>query len=115
LFVCALNKKRSVTAERLYQTDARLEVRSAGVRFEAKQRVTESDLKWADAVYVMEHDHKLWISMRYDELELPPIGVLDIPDRFAAMDPELQTILRSLLDPEIERLLESRERKSSAD
>ena len=32
LFVCAMNKQRSVTAERIYRNDARVEVRSAGVR-----------------------------------------------------------------------------------
>lgn len=107
LFVCALNKQRSVTAERIYQDDSRLEVRSAGVRFEAKRRVSDDDLLWADAVFVMESDHGLWISMRFDNLKLPPIEVLDIPDHFRAMDPELQQMLRSVLDPKIERLIAS--------
>ena len=107
LFVCALNKQRSVTAERIYQDDSRLEVKSAGVRFEAKRRVRDDDLLWADAVFVMEPDHGLWISMRFDNLKLPPIEVLDIPDHFRAMDPELQQMLRSVLDPKIERLIAS--------
>ena len=41
LFVCAMNKQRSVTAERLYRNDARLDVRSAGVRTGANRRVSE--------------------------------------------------------------------------
>jgi predicted protein tyrosine phosphatase len=56
LFVCAMNKQRSVTAERLYRNEARLEVRSAGVRAEAKRRINEADLKWADVVFVMERE-----------------------------------------------------------
>ena len=97
-----MNKQRSVTAERIYQNDSRLEVGSAGVRGGATRRVSDDDLLWADAVFVMEVDHGLWISMRFDDLKLPPIEVLDIPDRFSAMDPELQETLRSLLDPKIE-------------
>lgn len=108
LFVCAMNKQRSVTAERIYRNDARLEVRSAGVRSGAKRRVSEEDLVWADVVYVMERDHKLWITMRFEEMDLPIIDVLDIPDNFVAMDPELQDILRSLLDPEIAHRLRDR-------
>ena len=58
LFVCAMNKQRSVTAERLYRNDPRLEVRSAGVNAKAARRLSEADLNWADLVYVMESDQK---------------------------------------------------------
>jgi len=105
LFVCAMNKQRSVTAERLYRNDARLEVRSAGVRSEANRRVSAADLKWADVVFVMEREHKQWITTRFEGLALPPIDVLDVPDEFEVMDPTLQEMLKSLLDPEIEHLL----------
>jgi len=108
LFVCAMNRQRSVTAERLYRKDPRVEVRSAGVRSEAKRRVSEADLKWADVVFVMEREHKQWIQQRFESLELPLIDVLEIPDEFEAMDPQLQAMLKSLLDPEIERLLVDR-------
>lgn len=77
LFVCAMNKQRSVTAERLYCNDTRLEVRSAGVRSEANRRVSEGDLRWADVVFCMERGHKTWITSRFGELELPRIDVLD--------------------------------------
>jgi protein-tyrosine phosphatase len=104
LFICALNRQRSVTAERLYRNDPRLEVRSAGVRADSPRRVSAADLHWADVVFVMERDHKSWINERFAGLELPCIDVLDIPDEFEVMDPELQAILRSLLDPEFEHL-----------
>lgn len=100
-----MNKQRSVTAARIYRNDARLEVRSAGVRSEALRRVSEADLKWADVVFVMEQEHKLWITMRFEELELPKIDVLDIPDEFDLMDPELQHTLKSMLDPEFDHIL----------
>ncbi len=105
LFVCALNRRRSVTAERLYRDDPRLEVRSAGVRAESPRRVGLADLRWADIVFVMEREHKSWITARFRDAELPPIDVLDIPDEFEAMDAELQTMLRAMLDAEFAHLL----------
>lgn len=101
LFICAMNKQRSVTAERLYSRDARVEVRSAGVRSEAVRRVSEADLRWADVVYAMEREHKAWIWTRFEGLALPPIEVLDIPDDYECMDPQLQEMLRLMLEPEI--------------
>ncbi|BET68432.1 low molecular weight protein tyrosine phosphatase family protein [Opitutales bacterium ASA1] len=105
LFVCAMNRQRSVTAERLYRNDPRLEVRSAGVRTGAVRRISEGDLRWADVVYVMESDQKRRIQTEFRDLELPMIEVLEIPDVFAVMDPELIEILRATLDPEIEQHL----------
>ncbi len=105
-----MNKQRSVTAEHLYRKDARLEVRSAGVRSDANRRVSEEDLRWADIVFTMERDHKVWLATRFKGLELPPIEVLDIPDEYEYMDPQLQEILRLTLDPEIEALITSSEK-----
>lgn len=103
-----MNKQRSVTAERLYRNDPRLDVRSAGVREGAKRRVNEADLRWADVVFVMEQDQKARIVEQFREIELPPIDVLDIPDDFDVMEPQLQEILRSLLDPEFDRLVKTK-------
>lgn len=107
LFVCAMNQWRSPTAEAIYRNDARLEVRSAGVRAEAKCRLTAADVTWADAIFVMEHKHKAWILERFRDQKLPRIIALDIPDDFTFLDPELQRLLRAAVDPEIEALLES--------
>jgi protein-tyrosine phosphatase len=108
LFICAMNKRRSVTAEQLYRNDARVEVRSAGLRTGANRRVSEGDLRWADVVFVMERDHKQRIAMRFEGLELPRMDVLDIPDEFELMDPALVEMLRLMLDPEIDHLLAAR-------
>ena len=104
-----MNKQRSVTAEHLHRNDARLEVRSAGVRSGANRRVSEADLLWADVVYVMENEHKQWIMERFKDLQLPRIDVLDIPDEFEYMDEQLQEMLRMMLDPEIDHLLSLRD------
>jgi predicted protein tyrosine phosphatase len=103
-----MNKQRSVTAEQLYRNDARLEVRSAGVRAGANRRVSEADLQWADVVFCMEREHKTWITTRFEGLDLPPLEVLDIPDEYECMDPHLQEMLRLMLDPEFDALLGSR-------
>jgi predicted protein tyrosine phosphatase len=103
--VCALNKWRSPTAEAIYRNDARLEVRSAGIRSDAKRHLSARDLEWADVVFVMDQDQKNWIREQFRESKLPEIQVLDIPGSLVFMDPELQRLLRLAIDPEIEALL----------
>ncbi len=105
LFVCALNKWRSPTAEALYRNDPRLEVRSAGVRSEARRRISREDMEWADVIFVMEQEHKNWIHDRFREMKLPQIQVLEIPDDLKYMDPELQRLLKLSIDPEIDALI----------
>jgi predicted protein tyrosine phosphatase len=103
-----LNKWRSPTAEVLYRSDPRLEVRSAGVRSNAKRRISAADVGWADAIFVMDREQKNWIQERFRDMQLPPIHVLDIPDSLVYMDPELQRMLKATLDPEIDALVTSR-------
>ena len=105
LFVCALNQWRSPTAEQLYKDDARLEVRSAGLRPEAPRRVAERDLKWADVVFVMEQHQKGWIIERFRHLELPLIQVLHVSMNLRFMDPRLQAALRQAINPALAELL----------
>lgn len=112
LFVCAMNKRRSVTAEHLYRNDARLQVRSAGLRAEAPRRVSEGDLTWADVVFVMEREHRSTLRQRFAGLELPAIEVLDVPDDYEYMDAQLQEILRLTVDPELEVLIDEKARGS---
>ena len=111
LFVCSANMQRSPTAERIYRNDPRLEVRSAGVRIGARRRISINDLRWADIVFVMEQEHKHAIKTRFADipgLTLPPIEVLNIPDEFDFMYPELVEMLKTTLDPEINHLLAQR-------
>lgn len=100
-----MNRQRSATAEQLYRNDPRVEVRSAGVRTDARRPVTENDLRWADVVFVMERGHKTRILAQFAQTPLPRIEVLDIPDEYFYMDPQLQEMLRLTLDPEIDALL----------
>ncbi|MFO1451257.1 MAG: protein tyrosine phosphatase [Opitutaceae bacterium] len=99
LFVCSMNQWRSPTAERLYQNDARLQVRSAGTQRGARRRISGTDLAWADLVVVMEREHQRAISRQFPDQSLPPIEILDIPDDYAFLDPELQSALTTSIEP----------------
>lgn len=105
LFVCAKNQWRSPTAEQLYRRDPRLEVRSAGIRAEARRRVTAADLEWADLVMVMEQEQRSWIGRKFRDCILPRIEVLDVPDDYGFMDVRLQEVLRSVIAPVIDGML----------
>lgn len=104
LFVCARNRRRSLTAEHLFRDDPRVEVRSAGLRGDANRRIRESDLRWADAVYVMERSHQRQLAELFPSADLPRTEVLDIPDDFEYMDATLQEMLKLTLDPEFDVL-----------
>lgn len=100
LFLCSRNHWRSPTAEALYQNDPRVEVQSAGISASSQRRVSERLLRWADLVLVMEHAHKSRLREHFSDLthELR-IEVLDIPDDYEFMDPELIELIRQRVEP----------------
>ncbi len=90
LFVCSRNQWRSPTAERVWRSHPALAVRSAGTSPNARHHVSEQDLRWADAILVMEEKHKSRLVAEFGHIvESKPIYVLDIPDEYKYMDPEL--------------------------
>jgi predicted protein tyrosine phosphatase len=96
LFVCSRNQWRSPTAERVFARVPELTVRSRGVSASAVRRLTGADVAWADVIMVMEADHKRQVTQRFrDELADRPIHVLDIPDEYRFMDPELIELLET--------------------
>ncbi len=100
LFLCSRNHWRSPTAEAVYQNDPRVEVQSAGVSASAQRRVSEKLLRWADRVVVMEHRHKRRLREQFpDSFHELRIEVLEIPDDFQFMDPELVTLIRERVEP----------------
>ncbi|MCK6490410.1 MAG: hypothetical protein L6R48_19215, partial [Planctomycetes bacterium] len=98
LFVCTLNKARSIAAERLYRRCPGMQVRSAGTSERAAHQVTESDLVWADRVVVFEAEHDRWIRATFTG-DLPDIVDVGIPDDFAAADSALRAELIEALSP----------------
>jgi predicted protein tyrosine phosphatase len=95
LFVCARNRWRSPTAERLYRNDERIEVHSTGLSDKSPHPLSEADIRWADLILVMEADQKSRITGKYCHLTLPRLASLDIPDEYEYMNDELIDLIRS--------------------
>jgi predicted protein tyrosine phosphatase len=58
--------------------------------------VSEADILWADTVCVMEDKHAAQLKASFRELlQGKPLHVLDIPDDYRYMDPELVELVRS--------------------
>jgi len=98
LFICSRNQWRSPTAERVWRSHPALAVRSAGTSPNARRHVSEQDLRWAETILVMEEKHKSRLLAEFGRIvEDKPIHVLDIPDGYKYMDPELvQELKRSV-------------------
>jgi predicted protein tyrosine phosphatase len=103
LFICTANVDRSRTAEDLYATDPRYEVRSAGVAPFATVAVTSDLLLWADRIFVMnegEDQHRTILRIRFPSVDRPIVD-LDVEDRWRRGDPELVSLLRRRLRPHL--------------
>ena len=107
LFICSRNKWRSPTAERIYKSDRRVDVRSAGLSGKSPHCLTKADLEWADLVLVMEPGQKNWIFSMFGKLQLPPIKSLDIPDEYEFMDSELINLIQTSVEFHIRELTKS--------
>lgn len=67
-----------------------LSVRSAGTSPSARRKVSIDDIRWADVIFVMEEKHKSRLVAEFTSLiKNKPVHVLDIPDEYKYMDPEL--------------------------
>ena len=90
LFICSRNQWRSPTAEQVYRKHPMLAVRSAGTSPNARRKVSPDDIAWASVILVMEEKHKSRLKAEFNRLlEGRAIHVLDIPDDYKYMDPEL--------------------------
>ncbi|OZG70281.1 phosphotyrosine protein phosphatase [Hahella sp. CCB-MM4] len=90
LFICSRNQWRSPTAEEIWKKDPNFNVRSAGTSQKARKTVSSNDVSWADIIFVMEKKHKNRLFAEFSRmLEFKPVYVLDIPDEYKYMDPEL--------------------------
>ncbi|WP_075803202.1 low molecular weight protein tyrosine phosphatase family protein [Pseudomonas putida] len=94
LFVCSRNQWRSPTAETMWRRRAGFSARSAGTSPNARRSVGPTDIRWADVIFVMERKHLQRLQAEYARLlEHKRVHVLDIPDDFRYMDPELVSML----------------------
>lgn len=100
LFVCSANQWRSPTAEALFRGSQDYDARSAGTSDGARVKVTERHISWADRIFVMENRHRSLLQRSFQPaLFGKPLDVLDIPDDYRYMDPELIDLLQARLTP----------------
>lgn len=100
MFVCAQNKIRSLTAEKMLAGSRLYDVRSRGVARNARIKLTASDLGWADIVFVMEKDHKERIAKDFRHaMAGKKIVCLFIEDIYDPMAPALIGEIRRKLAP----------------
>jgi predicted protein tyrosine phosphatase len=105
LFVCSRNRWRSPTAEQIWRDSDRVDVRARGTSPKAKRVITEDDVRWADVILVMEQRHRVQVLDRFrDLIDRDHVHVLDIPDEYQFMDPELVEELRERAGCILERM-----------
>lgn len=100
LFVCSRNQWRSPTAERIWKNHPKIMTRSAGTSANARRTISAKDIQWADVMLVMEEKHKQRIIAEFSRLvKHKKIYVLDIPDEYKFMDPDLIEELKQIVVP----------------
>lgn len=99
LFICSRNKQRSLTAEKIFDGHNGHQARSAGTESNARIKVTEGLIGWADMIFCMEKKHLRRIKEKYsDSLAEKSAICLHISDDYKYMDEELIEILRNTVD-----------------
>ena len=97
LFVCTMNRWRSLTAEELFKNNGQHNVLSAGTSEKARVRLSHKHIEWAELIFVMEKKHKQIVRQRFSTDK--QIIVLDIPDDYTYMDTELIEMLQISVSP----------------
>lgn len=100
LFICSRNQWRSPTGEQVWRNHPAVSARSAGTSPRAKKTVSAKEIQWADIILVMEQKHKQRLQASFNRLFAHKrLVVLDIPDEYQYMDPELVTIFEQCVAP----------------
>lgn len=106
LFVCTVNRMRSATAHKIYESDERFDVKSAGTDKTANTVLTEEILSWADSIVVMEKHHRNHIRKHFPEIyKNKRIVCLYIPDDYDYLQTELIGILKDKVEDVYNRRL----------
>jgi predicted protein tyrosine phosphatase len=96
LFVCSRNQWRSRTAETIFCKNQKHVIRSAGTASDARIKISLKLFEWADIIFVMEKKHKDQLRDKYGfPVEAKDVFILDVPDEYPYMDPELIEILQT--------------------
>lgn len=96
LFICSRNKRRSLTAEKIFDGYNGHRAYSAGTEPGSRVKVTPGLLGWADIIFCMEKKHVRRIKEKYpDIIAGKKVVCLHISDDYEFMDRELQELLKS--------------------
>lgn len=94
LFVCARNRLRSPTAERVFAHVHGIETDSAGVAPDAEQLVSAEQIAWADVIFVMEGAHRAKLTRGFgSHLRGKRVVNLNVPDDYEYMNAGLIELL----------------------
>jgi predicted protein tyrosine phosphatase len=94
LFVCSENRLRSATAEAVFSKYEGVEAIGAGTNKDAATPVSGDLIELADIILAMETIHRDKISAKYKKLlKGKHLVVLDVPDNYQRMQPELIQLL----------------------
>lgn len=105
-----MNQWRSPTAEAIWQRSAEVDARSRGLSSRARRKLTQKDLEWADLVFVMTYEQRdRLVEEHRSTIRSRDVIVLEIPDDYRYMDPELVELLKERVEPVIEEALSSGE------
>jgi predicted protein tyrosine phosphatase len=100
LFVCAKNRSRSFTAEKMFAGSLLYDVKSRGIAKDARIKLTAAEISWADQIFVMEKNHKNRIAEEFPAaMGGKKIVCLFIEDIYEPMSDRLIAILRVKLAP----------------
>ena len=102
LFLCSKNKRRSLTAEKIFDKRNGNRACSAGTEPGARIKVTPGMMSRADVIFCMEKKHLRYIRDKYpDIIAEKRLIVMNIPDDFEFMDDELVDLLESSVSEHI--------------
>jgi len=94
LFLCSQNKRRSLTAEKIFDDINGHTVRSAGTENNSRIKITAGLLGWADIIFCMEKKHIRRIKEKYsDVISDKKVVCLHISDEYEFMD---ETLIETL-------------------
>lgn len=96
LFLCSQNKRRSLTAEKIFDGYNGHEARSAGTESNARIKVTGGLLGWSEIIFCMEKKHFRRIKEKYSDIIADKkVVCLYIKDDYDFMDRDLVDLLMS--------------------
>ena len=96
LFVCSECRLRSPTAEAVFSEYDGVKAIAAGTNTDAETPLSGDLVEWADVILVMEKAHRNKVTKKFGSLlKGKKVAVLEIPDIYERMQPELVQLLKA--------------------